>query len=142
MGILREFKEFVMKGNIIDLAVAVVIGAAFNSVVKSLVDDVMMPPLGYAMGGVDFSDLKFTLRDAGPHPVTSKEMPAVVVGYGKFLNTVVQLLIQALAIFAVIKGLNKLKRQPPPPAPAAPPPLTKDQELLVEIRDLLRKSRA
>ena len=136
MGFFKEFKDFIMKGNVIDLAVGVIIGAAFGLLVKSVVDDVMMPPLGYVMGGLDFSDKTLVLREKDlPHPVTGKPMPAVEIRWGKSLNTLIQLTIQGFAIFLVIKLITKLKR----PAPAAgPAPLTKDQELLVEIRDLLR----
>jgi len=136
MGFLKEFKDFIMRGNVIDLAVAVIIGAAFGGLVKSVVDDVMMPPLGYVMGGLDFSDKKVVLREKDvPHPATGKPMDAVEIRWGKALNTLIQLVIQGFAIFLVIKLINKMKK----PAPASgPAPLTKDQELLVEIRDLLR----
>ena len=135
MGLLKEFKEFAMKGSVIDLAVGVIIGVAFGALVKSVVDDVMMPPLGFLTGGLDFSDKVLTLAEPMIHPVTGKNLPAVVIKYGKFINAAIAFLIQAFAIFIVIKVINKMKK----PAPAAgPPPLTKDQELLVEIRDLLR----
>jgi large conductance mechanosensitive channel len=139
MGLLKEFKEFAMKGSVIDLAVGVIIGAAFGLIVKSAVDDLLMPPLGFIMGGADFSDLTITLKEAGPHPVTGNPMPAVVLRYGKFLNVAIAFTIQAIAIFGLIKLINMAKR----PAPAAgPPALTKDQEILTEIRDLLRKEKA
>jgi len=136
MGFLKEFKDFIMRGNVIDLAVAVIIGAAFGGLVKSVVDDVMMPPLGYLMGGLDFSDKKVVLQEKGVlHPVTGQPMDAVEIRWGKALNTLIQLAIQGFAIFLVIKLINKMKK----PAPASgPAPLTKDQALLVEIRDLLR----
>jgi len=139
MGLISEFKEFALKGNMIDLAVGVVIGAAFGGVVKSIVDDVMMPPLGWLMGGLDFSDKSVVLQHANTeHPITHKMITKdVVLSYGKFINVTIQFIIVALAIFIVIKLINTAKRQPPP-APAAPPPPTKDQELLTEIRDLLK----
>lgn len=136
MGLVKEFREFILKGNVVDLAVGVIIGAAFGAIVKSAVDDLLMPPLGYLMGGIDFADYTLTLKEAGKHELTGKDVPAVVVRYGKFLNALIQLMIQGFAIFVVIKFMNSMKK----PAPAAgPPPLTKDQELLVEIRDALRK---
>jgi large conductance mechanosensitive channel len=139
MGMLNEFREFAMRGSVVDLAVGVIIGAAFGSIVKSLVDDVMMPPLGYLMGGVDFSDKVFLLAEAGEHPVTGKQVPKVEIKYGKFLNASIQFAIQAFAIFLLIKGINRLKRKEEAAPPPAPPPPTRDQELLTEIRDLLRK---
>lgn len=136
MGLVKEFREFILKGNVVDLAVGVIIGAAFGAVVSSLVTDVLMPPIGYLMGGIDFKDKTYLLAKAGPHPVTQEMMKETVISYGKFLNALIALLIQGLAVFVVIKIMNSMKK----PAPAAgPPPLTKDQELLVEIRDALRK---
>lgn len=129
MGIGAEFKEFAMKGNVVDLAVGVIIGAAFGKIVSSLVGDVIMPPLGKAIGGVSFSDLAVSLG-AG---ADGKE---VLLKYGAFFQTMFDFLIIALVIFMVIKGINKLKR-PPPAAVAAPPPRT--EVLLEEIRNLLAK---
>lgn len=131
MSILQEFKTFAVKGNMIDMAVGLVIGAAFGKIIASLVADVIMPPLGLAIGGVNFSDLVIILEPA------QGEQPAVVVAYGKFIQTIVDFVIIALVIFMAVKGINRLKReeQAAPPAPAAP---TKDQVLLSEIRDLLR----
>ena len=139
MGLLAEFKEFALKGNMIDLAVGVVIGAAFGGVVKSIVDDVMMPPLGWLMGGLDFSDKAITLQKAGTeHPITGKIIPKdVVLSYGKFINVAIQFLIVALAIFIVVKLINAARRKPEA-ASAVPPAPTKDQELLMEIRDVLK----
>jgi large conductance mechanosensitive channel len=138
MGILKEFRDFALKGNVVDLAVGVIIGAAFGSIVKSVVDDVMMPPLGWLMGGLDFSDKAVTLQKAGSaHAITGKVLTSdVVLRYGKFINASIQFLIQAIAIFVMIKLINKAKRQPPPDT--APPPPTKDQLLLAEIRDILK----
>ena len=136
MGFLKEFRDFAVKGNVVDLAVGVIIGAAFGLIVKSLVEDLLMPPLGYLLGGLDFSDLVLTLKDAGKHPVTGNDMPAVDLRYGKFLNAAIAFTIQAFAIFLLVKLINKARR--PAPAPAGPPPLTKDHEILSEIRDLLK----
>ena len=131
MGLGSEFKEFAMKGNVVDLAVGVIIGAAFGKIVSSLVGDVFMPTLGKVIGGVNFSDLAVTL---GKDP-TGKE---VLIKYGSFLQTIFDFIIIALVLFLVIKGINRLKR--PPPAVAAPPPAPARSELLLEeIRDLLAK---
>jgi large conductance mechanosensitive channel len=131
MSILQEFKTFAVKGNMIDMAVGIIIGAAFGKIIASLVADVIMPPLGLVIGGVNFSDLAITLAPA------EGELPAVVLAYGKFIQSIVDFLIIASVIFMAVKMINRLKReeQAAPPAPAAP---TKDQELLSEIRDLLR----
>jgi large conductance mechanosensitive channel len=131
MGILQEFKTFAVKGNMIDMAVGIIIGAAFGKIVSSLVGDVIMPPLGIIIGGVDFSDLAVTLKAA------EGEAPAVLLAYGKFIQTIIDFVIIAFAIFLGIKVINRLKREEEA-APAAPPAPTKDQELLSEIRDLLK----
>ena len=133
MSLLREFKAFAVKGNMIDMAVGIIIGAAFGKIVSSLVGDVIMPPLGLLIGGVDFSDLAITLKAA------EGGAPAVVLAYGKFIQSIVDFLIVAFAIFVGIKAINRLKREEP--APAAPPAPTRDQELLTEIRDLLKAQR-
>jgi large conductance mechanosensitive channel len=148
MGLIGEFKEFIIKGNAIDLAVGIIIGAAFGAVVTSLVTDVIMPPIGAAMGGVDFSKLGFTVLSAvkagEKHPVTQlvmdKDIPAVVIAYGKFLNAVIALLIQGFAVFMIVKVINRLKKAPAP-APAMPPAPAADVVLLSEIRDLLKQGR-
>jgi large conductance mechanosensitive channel len=138
MGFAKEFREFILKGSVVDLAVGVIIGAAFGAVVKSAVDDLMMPPLGYLMGGVDFGDKTLKIS-VPPLPGTTIAAKEIEIRYGKFLNVLLALAIQGVSIFVVIKVMNKLRK--PAPAPAAgPPPLTKDQELLVEIRDLLKRS--
>ena len=123
----------------IDLAVGVVIGAAFGSVVKSIVDDVMMPPMGWLMGGLDFSDKVIVLQHAGSrHPLTGRILPKdVALSYGKFINVTIQFLIVAMAIFIVIKLINAARRKPEP-VPEVPPAPTKDQQLLMEIRDILK----
>ncbi len=133
MKIVDEFKEFAIKGNVIDLAVGVIIGGAFGKIVSSFVADVVTPPLGLLIGGVDFSKLAFTLKAA------AGETPAVVLGYGKFLQATFDFLIVAWAIFMVVKAMNALKRkEAAPAAPAAPPEPPAQEKLLVEIRDLLK----
>ena len=131
MGIASEFKEFAMKGNVVDLAVGVIIGAAFGKIVSSLVGDVIMPALGKVIGGVNFSDLAVTL---GKDP-TGKD---VLIKYGSFIQTIFDFTIIAIVLFLAIKGINKLKK-PVPAAPAAPPPPPKSELLLEEIRDLLAR---
>lgn len=137
MGMLSEFKTFAMRGNVIDLAVGVVIGTAFGKIVTSLVNDVIMPPIGMLVGNVDFSRLAITLKEASVD-ATGKEVPAVVVAYGSFINTVIQFIIVAFAIFLVVRTLNRFKKkeEAKPAAPAAPP---EDVLLLREIRDALKK---
>lgn len=134
---LEEFKKFIMRGNVLDLAVAVIIGAAFGKIVGSFVNDIMMPPLGILIGGVDFSDLAVVLKEA------ADGAPAVTLGYGKFIQTVVDFLIVAFAVFMVVKLYNvaQKKKEEAPAAPPAPPAPTKDQELLTEIRDLLKSQK-
>jgi large conductance mechanosensitive channel len=146
MGLIQEFKEFIVKGNAIDLAVGLIIGAAFGAVVTSLVTDVIMPPIGALLGGVDFSKLGIEivkpLKTGDKHPVTGlvmdKDLPAVVIGYGKFINAVIALLIQGFAVFMIVKAINKMKRAPAPVA-AAPAPTPEDIVLLREIRDSLKR---
>ncbi len=125
----QEFKTFAMRGNVIDMAVGIILGGAFGTIVSSLVNDVIMPPIGLLLGGVDFSNIAVTIKQA------TADSPAVVIAIGKFINTIVSFLIIALSIFIMIKGISKLERKKEE-APAAP---TKDQELLTEIRDLLKK---
>ncbi|MBK7092845.1 MAG: large-conductance mechanosensitive channel protein MscL [bacterium] len=129
---LKEFKEFAMRGNVVDMAVGIVIGAAFGKIVSSLVGDVIMPPIGVLLGGVDFTNLAFTVKDA------VGDAPAVVISYGKFIQTVLDFIIVAFAIFIVVKGMNSLKKKKEE-APAAPPAPTKEVVLLTEIRDALQK---
>ena len=131
MSILSEFKAFAVKGNVVDMAVGIIIGAAFGKIVSSFVGDVVMPPIGLLIGGVDFSDLAITLKAA------EGDIPAVVLSYGKFIQTVLDFVIVAFAIFMGVKVINRLKREEAA-APAEPPAPTKDQELLSEIRDLLK----
>lgn len=140
MGIVREFRDFAVRGNVVDMAVGIIIGAAFGKIVNSLVTDVMMPPLGMLAGGVDFSDKKLVLRDAIPAAEGVEAVPAVTVNYGLFLNSVINFIIVAFAVFLLIKGINKLKRAQAA-APAPPPEPTPEQVLLREIRDELRARR-
>ena len=136
MGMISEFKEFAMRGNVIDLAVGVVIGGAFGKIVTSLVDKVIMPPLGMLIGKVDFSSLAIELAPASVG-ADGKEIPAVMLGYGDFINTVVQFVIVAFAIFMLVKVMNRLARKKEEaPAPAEP---SEEVLLLREIRDYLRK---
>jgi large conductance mechanosensitive channel len=133
MKIVDEFKAFAMKGNVVDMAVGIIIGAAFGKIVSSIVNDIIMPPLGLLIGGVNFTDLKFVMKAA----VDNK--PAVTLNYGNFLQVVFDFLIVAFAVFMVIKAMNAAKKRQEAAAPAAPPAPTKDQILLTEIRDLLKK---
>jgi large conductance mechanosensitive channel len=132
MSMIQEFKEFAIKGNVVDMAVGVIIGTAFGKIVSSFVTDVIMPPIGVLIGGVDFSKLTFTLQEA---TVTA---PAVVISYGKFIQTVVDFTIIAAVIFLVIKSINLMKKEAEevPAIPAVPPA---QEVLLAEIRDLLKK---
>ncbi|SIQ46051.1 large conductance mechanosensitive channel [Aeromonas sp. RU39B] len=131
MSLLQEFKAFAARGNVIDMAVGIIIGAAFGKIVSSFVGDVIMPPIGLLLGGVDFSDLSITLKAA------EGSAPAVVIAYGKFIQTIVDFLIISFAIFMGLKAINTLKRNEAE-APAEPPAPTLDQSLLTEIRDLLK----
>lgn len=137
MGMISEFKEFAMRGNVIDLAVGVVIGGAFGKIVTSLVDKVIMPPIGMLVGNVDFSSLAWTLAPA-KIGADGKEIPAVVLGYGDFINTLIQFIIVAFAIFMLVKVVNRLSRKKEE-APAAAPEPTEEVLLLREIRDSLNK---
>lgn len=132
MGMMQEFKEFAVKGNVVDMAVGVIIGGAFGKIVTSLVGDVIMPPIGVAMGGVDFSSLAIVVQEA------IDKKPAVVISYGKFIQTVIDFVIIAFVIFMAIKGINSLKRKQAE-APAAPAAPSNQEVLLSEIRDLLKK---
>lgn len=132
MGFLSEFKKFAMRGNVVDMAVGIIIGAAFGKIVSSFVSDMIMPPIGMLLGGTDFSNLAVTLKAATPLK------PAVVIGYGQFINTVIDFLIIAMAIFVMIKFINKLDRKKAD-APAKAPEPTAEEKLLTEIRDLLKK---
>ncbi len=132
MGVMKEFKEFAMRGNVVDMAVGIVIGAAFGKIVSSFVKDVLMPPIGAILGGVDFSSLSWTIKEA------VGKTPAVTLRYGVFIQTVIDFVIVAFAIFLMIKAMNSLKRKEEE-APAAPPAPPKEEVLLTEIRDLLKE---
>ena len=140
----KEFKDFAMRGNVVDMAVGIIIGAAFGAIVASFVGDVLMPIIGLFLGGVDFSNLFVLLKDGAtaPGPYASLEAAkaagAVTVGYGVLFNTIVNFLIVAFALFMVIKGMNATRKQQAE-APAAPPAPSKEEKLLTEIRDLLAR---
>ena len=135
MSLIKEFKTFAMRGNVIDMAVGIIIGMAFGKIVASLVADLIMPPIGLLVGGIDFTTIAITLKDQVTDPASGEVIKeAVVMKIGTFIQTLVDFLIIAFAIFMMIKGINRLDRKKE--EPAAPP--TKDQELLTEIRDLLR----
>jgi len=130
MGIIKEFQEFAVKGNVLDMAVGIIIGGAFGTIVKSLVDDVIMPPIGLLLGGIDFSAFKLILKQA------EGDTAAVAINYGQFINNVISFLVVAWAVFMLVKAMNNFKKKQeaaPPPAPPA------DVALLTEIRDLLAK---
>jgi large conductance mechanosensitive channel len=137
MGMLKEFKEFSVKGNMIDMAVGIIIGGAFGKLVASLVNDVIMPPIGYLLGGVDFKDLKILIKQAVMEEGV-EIAPAVTLNYGNFIQTTVDFLIIAFAVFMMIKAINTLKKKQAE-APAAPPEPSAQEKLLEEIRDLLKK---
>jgi len=137
MGFIQEFKSFAMRGNVLDMAVGIIIGGAFGKIVSSFVEDVIMPPLGLLLGGVNFSNLKITLKEAVSNAQGVVTSPAVSLNYGTFINTIVNFLIVAFAIFLLIKAVNRFQKQNEKPTPAPGP--TKEEELLTEIRDLLKK---
>jgi len=132
MSMLQEFKTFAVKGNVMDMAVGIIVGGAFGKIVSSFVSDVIMPPIGLLIGGVNFSDLAITVKEA------VGTTAAVTINYGKFIQTVIDFTIIAFAIFLVVKGMNSLKRKEEA-APSTPPPPSAEQQLLTEIRDLLKK---
>ena len=134
MSFVKEFREFAMKGNVVDMAVGLVIGAGFGKIVSSFVSDVIMPPVGLLIGGVDFTNLKITLKSA------AEGAGAVTLNYGSFLQTVFDFTIVAFAMFSLIKVMNQMKKQPPSPD-APPPALSGEEKLLTEIRDLLKTTR-
>jgi len=139
MSVVKEFREFIARGNVIDLAVGVIIGAAFNGIVKSLVDQVVMPPIGLLTGGLDFSKLEWVLRPDDP---ATDAIEKVSVQYGAFINTVIQFFIVAAVVFLMVKLVNEIRRKDAEtPAPAVPPAPTPQEKLLTEIRDLLAKTK-
>ena len=129
---IKEFKDFAMKGNVVDLAVGVIIGGAFGKIVTSLVNDVIMPVVGLVVGGVDFTNLKWVFAEA------TEDAPEAALMYGQFIQNVVDFLIIAFCIFLMVKGINKFKKQPEPEAPAGP---SAEEKLLTEIRDLLKEKK-
>jgi len=131
MSIIKEFREFAMRGNVVDMAVGIIIGGAFGKIVSSIVNDVIMPPIGVLLGGVDFKNLRLTIKQA------TASQPAVTLNYGSFINTVIDFTIVAFAIFIMIKVINNLKKKQAEAPPAAPQP-TKEEKLLAEIRDILK----
>ena len=142
MGFIKEFKEFAMKGNVMDMAVGVIIGGAFGKIVTSLVSDVLMPLIGKLTGGINFTDLFVNLGEGSYKTLAeAKEAGAAVFAYGQFIQNIIDFLIVALCIFLMIKGMNKLSRKKEEPAPAEPeaPKGPTQEELLAEIRDLLKK---
>ena len=137
MAIVKEFKEFAMRGNVVDLAVGVIIGAAFGKIVTSLVNDIIMPPIGYLTGGIDFKNLKVIIKEGDP----TKKIADVSINYGNFINTLIEFLIIAFCIFMIVKGINSLKKPEPVPEPVPDPGPTKEEVLLTEIRDLLARGK-
>lgn len=131
MGMVSEFKDFAMKGNVVDMAVGIIIGAAFGKIISSLVKDVIMPPIGVAMGGVDFSDLGYVIQEA------TDKLPAVSIAYGTFIQTIIDFLIIAMAIFMAVKVMNSLKKKEEDTVEEDPTP-SNEEVLLTEIRDLLK----
>jgi large conductance mechanosensitive channel len=138
MKIVSEFREFIARGNVIDLAVGVIIGAAFTKIVTSLVDQVIMPPLGLLLSGVDFSHLQWVLKPDNP---TTRAADAVAIQYGAFINTLIQFLIVAWVVFMIVKGANYIRRMHEAQPPAVPPAPTPTEALLTEIRDELKAQR-
>lgn len=134
-SVLTEFKSFIMRGNVVDMAVGVIVGGAFGKIVSSLVSDIIMPPIGVLLGGVNFTDLRFVLREA------VGDVAAVSINYGVFLQTILDFLIIAAAIFFALKGFSKLRSKKEEGVPEAPPVPTKEETLLTEIRDLLKEKK-
>lgn len=139
---LKEFREFAMRGNVVDMAVGIIIGAAFGTIVQSLVNDVIMPPVGLALGNVDFSNLFVILKQGtptGPYPALSDAAAAgaVTINYGAFINTVISFIIVAIAVFILVRGVNSMKRKEEA-APEAPPEPSNEEKILGEIRDILK----
>jgi large conductance mechanosensitive channel len=142
MGMLKEFKEFAMKGNLIDIAVGFVMGAAFNKVVSGFIDGLVMPAIGMITSGVDFNDMKYILKAGSPEmkdaagAVTVPAVPEVAMSYGAFITTLINFIVVAFVVFMIVKAVNKTKKEAPPAPPAGPTP---DQALLMQIRDALKK---
>lgn len=132
MKMLKEFQQFAMRGNVVDMAVGIIIGAAFGKIITSLVEDIIMPPIGYIMGGMDFSNLKLVIKEAADNA------PAVAIKYGVFINVVINFTIVAFAMFMLINAMNQLKKKEEA-APSAPPKPSNQELLLTEIRDILKR---
>lgn len=135
MKLIEEFKTFALKGNVVDMAVGIIIGGAFGKIVASFVSDIIMPPIGLLVGGVNFTELSYVMKEA------VGETPAVTLNYGNFIQVLIDFLIIAFAIFMMIKAMNSMKKKEEavPAAPPAPPAPTNEEQLLTEIRDLLKK---
>ncbi len=140
MSFLKEFKTFAMRGNVVDMAVGIIIGGAFGKIVSSVVSDLIMPPIGLLLGGVNFTNLKIVLKQAQIDPVTGAVSEAVSINYGNFLNVTLDFIIIAFSIFLLVKLINRLQRMIDE-TPAAPPAPTKEEQLLTEIRDLLKENK-
>ena len=138
MSLVKEFKEFAMKGNVVDMAVGIIIGGAFGKIVSSVVNDIIMPPIGLLMGGVNFRDLKFVMKQPQLDAATGKLSEAVTLNYGQFVQTTVDFIIVAFAIFMMIKGMNSLKKKEEAKPTVAPPAPSREEMLLSEIRDILK----
>lgn len=140
---LNEFKTFITRGNVVDLAVGIIIGAAFTAIVDSLVKDVIMPPIGFVLGGIDFSNFFLTITGEPKETLEkTKEAGAVVIAYGAFINAIIKFMIVAFAVFLIVKAVNRLRDlalKAPPPSAGPPPPPPEDIRLLSEIRDLLKQ---
>ncbi len=137
---MKEFKEFAVKGNAVDMAVGVIIGGAFGKIVSSIVNDIIMPPIGWIIGGVNFSDLKMTLPAV--ELAGKEQLAAATINYGAFLQTLIDFVIIAFCVFLLVKGINKLaKKKEEKPAPPAPPTPSAEEKLLMEIRDLLKEQK-
>jgi large conductance mechanosensitive channel len=136
---IKEFKEFISKGNVLEMAVGLIMATYFGAIIKSLVKDIIMPPIGMAMGGMDFNDLKMILQEAAMNAEGVITTPEVSIMYGTFINTIITFVIVAFCIFLVVRAYNNMKRKEAAAPPAAPPAPSKEEVLLGEIRDLLKK---
>ncbi len=139
MGVIKEFKEFAVKGNVLDMAIGIIIGGAFGKIVTSMLNDILMPPLGLLIGGTDFTDLKVTIKEKSVD-LAGKSVDAVTLNYGSFIQTFIDFILVAIAVFMIIKVMNRIraKLDATPKAPAAPAEPTKEEKLLTEIRDILK----
>jgi len=139
MGIIKEFKQFAIKGNVLDMAIGIIIGGAFGKLVTSMLNDILMPPLGLLIGGTDFTDLKVTIKEKVVD-ASGKATDAVSINYGNFVQTIIDFLLVAIAVFIIIKLMNRIReKMEASPAPAPPAEPTKEEKLLTEIRDILKE---